>query len=302
MKISLGKFRKIYDIAVIGGGAAGISAAINGKAAMKDVVIFESDEPLLKIRKAREIRNYPGFPKATGEEISEAFLNHIKEMDIDLKREKVTGIVREKNFVIYTQKGKAWAKTVILAVGLKSEETFPGEEDLLGKGVSYCVLCDGAAYSGGKVAVISDSEEGEMEAEALKKDYGCGVVYIPLYELKSSDASFSILKNRPLAFKPREKGVEVEFKDMEEGLIVDGVFLIKQFTSPGRLVRGLKMRGRHIAVNRAMETNIPGVFAAGDCTGGPFKIAKAVGEGQIAALGAVRYISQLDSQKMEVKQ
>lgn len=299
MKLSLGRYRKTYDIAVIGGGAAGISAAINGKAAMKDVVIFESDEPMKKIRKAREIRNYPGFPKATGEAISRAFISHAEGMGVELRTEKVTGIVREKNFIVYTQKDRVRARSVILAVGLRSEETFPGEEELLGRGVSYCVVCDGAAHSGGRVAVISDSEEGETEADALRKDFGCEVTYIPLYKMETPVESLHVLHDKPVSLASRGKGVEVKFE--KDRLLVDGVFLIKQFTSPGRLVRGLKMEGRHISVNRDMETNIHGVFAAGDCTGAPFKIAKAVGEGQVAALSAVRYLSQLDRQEVEVR-
>jgi thioredoxin reductase (NADPH) len=300
MKISLGRYKKAYDIAVIGGGAAGISAAINGKAARKNVVVFESGQPLGKIRKAREIRNYPGFPLTTGEELSEAFLSHLRDMGVELRREKVTGIVREGDFVIYTPRGRVRARTVILAVGLRSEEVIPGEDELLGKGVSYCVVCDGAAYSGGKVAVISDSEEGEREAEALRADFGCEVTYMPLYDMGSSGKPYRVVRDKPLSLVSRAGGVEVE---LENGsLLVDGVFLIKRFTSPSRMLDGLEMRGRHIAVDRDMQTSVPGVFAAGDCTGGPFKIAKAVGEGQVAALSAIRYLSQRGSEEMEVMQ
>ncbi len=300
MRISLGRFKKTYDIAVVGAGAAGISAAINGKAAMKEVVVFESEQPMGKLRKAKEIRNYPGIPRATGEELSQAFLSHLREMGIELRKEKVTGVVRERDFVIYTQGGKVRAKAVILAVGLRREEVIPGEEKLLGRGVSYCVVCDGAAYGGGRVAVISDSDEGEREAEALKTCYGCEVTYIPLYGMRDFKRSYRVLHERPVALVPRGEGVEVLFED--GSLRVDGVFVLKQFTSPRRLVRGLKMRDNHIAVDGDMQTSVPGVFAAGDCTGSPFKIAKAVGEGQVAALSAIRYLSHRDPEEMEVVQ
>jgi thioredoxin reductase (NADPH) len=299
MKLSLGRFKKIYDIAIVGGGVAGIAAGINGAARMKKVIIFEAAEPMGKIRRAREIRNYPGFPGATGEEISRAFLRHAREMGIEMRSEKVTGIVKEGDFIIYTEEDKVLARSVVLAVGLVSEKMLPGEEELLGRGVSYCIVCDGAAYSGGKVAVISEEEEGEEDAAALVRDYSCEVTYLPLYETLMGNKPFEILKLRPRALNLQERKVEVSFED--RSLLFDGVFLIKKMTSPARLIRGLKMVDKYVQVNRNMETSIPGVFAAGDCTGAPFKIAKAIGEGQVAALNAVKYISNLDSQRVEAE-
>jgi thioredoxin reductase (NADPH) len=185
---------------------------------------------------------------------------------------------------------------VVLAVGVASEKKLPGEDELLGQGVSYCVTCDGAAYSGEKVAVVSESDEGEAEARALVEDYGCQVTYVPLYEMEG-ERGFEVLEARPLGFRARGKEVEVDLG--EEKLVVKGVFLIKPVIPPGSLIKGLRMEGKHIAVSRAMEASIPGVFAAGDCTGAPFQIAKAVGQGQVAALSAVKYLAAMRAGKVE---
>lgn len=297
--ISLGRFgKKPYDVVVIGAGPAGLSAAINAANRKKMVLVLDSKEPMGKIRMAKEIKNYPGFPMATGEEIASAFLLHAQEMGVEIRKAKVGEIVKGKNFRIYTEKGRIEARSVILAVGVTSEKKLPGEEELLGQGVSYCVTCDGAAYGEEKVAVIAESEEGEEEARALVQDYGCEVIYVPLYEMRGAKG-FEILKAKPLAVRARGKQVEVDFG--EKKLLVRGVFLIKQVISPASLIK-LKMEGKHIAVSKSLETGIPGVFAAGDCTGAPFQIAKAAGEGQVAALSAVKYLAALDAQKMEVKQ
>jgi thioredoxin reductase (NADPH) len=297
--ISLGRFgKKPWDVIIIGAGPAGISAAINVAVRKKKALVLDSGAPMGKIRRAKEIKNYPGFPMATGEEIAFAFLRHAQEMGVEIRKEKVGEIVKGRNFRIYTEKGRIDARSVILAVGVTSEKKLPGEEELLGQGVSYCITCDGAAYGGEKVVVIAESEEGDEEARALVQDYGCEVTYVPLYEMQGS-REFEILKAKPLAFRARGKQVEVDFGDQK--LLVRGVFLIKQVISPASLIK-LKMEGKHIAVNKGMETSIPGVFAAGDCTGAPFQIAKAVGEGQVAALSAVKYLAALDAQKVEVKQ
>lgn len=291
MKVSLGRFRKTYDIAVVGAGAAGISAAINAAARNKSVVVFEAEEPMGKIRRAPEIRNYPGIPGATGEDVARAFLRHALEMGVEIKKGRVGEIVKKDSFLIYTPGDRVEAGSVILAVGIAKEKKLPGEEELLGQGVSYCVTCDGAAYTGARVLVIAESEEGEEEARALVRDYGCRVTYVPLYEMRNG-GGFKVMEAVPRALRARGEEVEVDFG--EKKLLARGVFLIRRVISPASLIKGLRMRDGFIEVNRDMETNIPGVFAAGDCTGAPFQIAKAAGEGQVAALRAVKYLSALE--------
>jgi thioredoxin reductase (NADPH) len=299
-RISLGRFgKKPYDVIIIGAGPAGISAAINAAVRKKRALILDSREPMGKIRKAREIKNYPGFPRATGEEVASALLCHPLEMGVEIRKAKVGEVVKGKNFMIYTEKDRVKARSLILAVGVTIAKKLPGEEELLGQGVSYCITCDGAVYSGEKVVVISESDEGEEEAKALVQDYGCAVTYVPLYEMEGP-REFEILKCNPRALRARGKQVTVDFGDQK--LLVRAVFLIKSVIPPASLIKGLKMEGKHIAVNKGMETSIPGMFAAGDCTGSPYQIAKAIGQGQIAALSAVKYLAALDAQKAEVKQ
>jgi thioredoxin reductase (NADPH) len=136
------------------------------------------------------------------------------------------------------------------------------------------VTCDGLVYQGKKVAVLSDFEDGEGEVKALEEDHRCKVVRIPAER---------VLKLRAI-------GGKVEILHKEGKSQVDGVFIIRKGISPASILRGLKIKEGYVSVDSRMETNIRGVFAAGDCTGPPFQIAKAVGQGQVAALSAANYL------------
>ena len=188
------------------------------------------------------------------------------------------------------------AKTLILALGLSKSRSIPGEAEYLGKGVSYCATCDGMLYRGKKVAVVGENEEGEAEANFLAEV--AEVTYIPLYQpVLHLKENVTVVQGKPKAVLG-ENGRVTALELDGEPLACDGIFFAKNTTPPESLLFGLQTDGKSIAVNRSMETNLPGVYAAGDCTGAPYQIAKAVGEGLVAALSAA---AEIDRRSREQK-
>jgi thioredoxin reductase (NADPH) len=190
--------------------------------------------------------------------------------------------------------GKTYsAKSVIIATGVSFGKAYEGEEQFLGRGVSYCATCDAPLYKGKKVAVIAQTEKEEEEAKFLAEV--CEKVsYIPLYKKEefefSGNGKIEIIKDVPLSFQGRMKAEKLVMKNGE--VEADGFFILRDSISPKQLVPGLELDGNHIAVNRKMETNIKGCFACGDITGLPYQYVKSAGEGNVAALSAVAYLSK----------
>jgi thioredoxin reductase (NADPH) len=282
--------RKSYDIAIVGAGPAGISAAINGAVRKKEVLLIDKLAPMNKIEKAEMIPNYPGLPGIKGPRLKKAFLDHLAGFNIKIETSNVSKIVKMgKRLTIYTKKDVFEAKSAILCTGIVREKKIKGENELIGKGVSYCVTCDGLLYQGEKVGVISDLEEGEYEAKTLDKEYDCDVIYIPGYKIENPlPDSITVINKKPLELK--RKGAEIEISLEGKNILVKGVFIIREGIPPATIMVRLETKGGYVSVNNKMETSIKGVFAAGDCTGPPFQIAKAVGQGQVAALSAVKYL------------
>ncbi len=282
-----------YDVIVVGSGPAGISAAINVANRKRTAVVMDGQTPFGRTRKAHSIPNYPGFTFASGEELAAALLRHLEEFDVPLIREKAGKILQgEDEFIVFSEREVYHARAVVLATGVYREAEIEGEEELVGQGVSYCVTCDGRLFAGRRAAFISSTAQGEEEAAVLAEDYAVDVTYLPLYggDHRLPEGVRVIEGARPARLARVAGGVQVSLPG--EDLLVDAVFIAKPSVSPRTLLEGLASDGRHITVNRQMETGIPGVFAAGDCTGEPYQIAKAVGEGQVAALHAVRFLRE----------
>ena len=289
-----------YDVVVVGAGPAGISAAINIANRKKTVAVFDSQRPFAKTGKAPKIPNYPGFTFATGRELAEAFVGHLEKFAVPFFKEKIAKImVDEDEIVVFSDQDMYHARAVVLATGVYREADLEGEDALVGQGVSYCANCDGRLFSGREVAFVSYIPEGEEEAAILAEDLGVRVTYIPLYpgEYALPEGVRVVPRQRPDRLYRGNGKIHVQLKG--EVLIVDGVFVHRQSVPPRDLVEGLELEGPHIVVNRRMETTVPGVFAAGDCTGEPYQIAKAVGEGQVAALQALRYLRERQAPQVE---
>ena len=280
----------MFDVAIIGSGPAGVSAALTLKSLNKNFIWLSGSTVSQKVARAELIKNYPGLPDVTGGELAWTFKNHCEGMGIKVTERLVTGVYETDGyFTLLAQDEQYEAKTVILCTGVQTLKPIVGEEEFLGRGVSYCATCDGFLYKGKTIAVLCTDKKYEHEIEFLA-DLSEKTYVMPMYkgyEIKSDKAEI-ILKS-PVKFTGGMRLEKVCFKDGE--LLVDGVFVLRGSVSPSTLVHGLKVENGHIAVNRGCETNIAGIFAAGDCTGRPYQYVKAAGEGNVAAHSAVEYLA-----------
>lgn len=282
---------KRYDIAVIGTGPAGLEAAITAKVRNKDVLLLGNRNLSNKVTKAHTIRNYLGLPEVTGEEMQKVFLQHLHGMDIGITEDQVNAVYAMGDyFAIQGHQGMYEAEAVILACGLSVAKPFPGEVENLGRGVSYCATCDAALYKGKSAVVIGYSVEHEKEAEFLA-EIAEKVYYIPMYDnLGTLGSDVQIIPGaQPKAIEKATQGVKLQ---LEHGALeVDGIFILREDVPPTQMVPGLTIQDNQVIVDRNMKTNIDGLYACGDITGAPYQYIKAAGEGNVAALTAVRELA-----------
>lgn len=283
-----------YDVAIIGSGPAGLSAAVTLKIRNKKVIIFGSKNLSAKLEKAHEIQNYLGFPAIKGEDLMKNFQNHISSLGIKITEDSITACYSLGDYFSLTSRSNKTyiAKSVILASGVNFGKPYKGEEEFLGRGVSYCATCDAPLYKGKKVVVIAQTSKEEEEAKFLSEV--CEkVYYIPLYkdETNISDvANIEIIKDEIVSIEGMMKANKLVLKNQE--ITADGFFILRDSVSPKQLVPGLELDENHVKVNRNMETNLKGLFACGDIAGLPYQYIKSAGEGNIAALSAVKYLSK----------
>ena len=201
---------EIYDIAIIGTGPAGVSAAITATIRNKKIILFGSRELSDKIRKAHLIQNYPGLPECSGEDLSNAFAAHLEKMGIEITEEKINAVYpMGETFALQTMKNEMHqARSVILACGMVQGKLLPGEEELVGRGVSYCATCDAPLYRGRSVAVIGYSPEAEEEVNFLS-EVASEVLYFPVYRDEPKVAeSVKVLRQIPQAILNKEAAEE----------------------------------------------------------------------------------------------
>ena len=284
-----------YDIAIIGTGPAGLSAAVTAKIRNKSVLLIGSRDLSPKVTKAHAIQNYLGLPNIPGADLGAAFQASIDAVGVAVTEDKITAAYNMGDF--YALQGAETmyeAGALILATGMVPGKLLPGEEALLGRGVSYCATCDAALYRGKTVAVIGYSPKEEHEAAFLSEVAAC-VNYFPMYqEIESLPESVRVIREKPLEIR-QENGLR-QVVTAENTYGFDGVFILRDSISPGQLVPGLEIENNHVKVDRTMATNLPGCFACGDVVGLPYQYIKAAGEGNVAALSAAAY---LDMKKRE---
>ncbi|WP_461205159.1 NAD(P)/FAD-dependent oxidoreductase [Clostridium sp. DL1XJH146] len=281
-----------YDIAIIGSGPAGLEAAINSKIRNKKIIIFGSDSLSNKLIKAPKVNNFLGFFDVTGLELKDQFKNHIDNMGIEITNERINNVYAMGDYFGLMVNEKMYeAKTVILATGVQNVKGFKGEEEFLGRGVGYCATCDAPLYKEKVVTIIGYNKEAEEEANYVS-ELASKVYYIPMNNKEPKlKEGIDILKARPVEIVGDKHVEKLLLKDGE--IKTDGIFILRDSISPNQLVPGLLIDDNHIKVNRSMETNIKGLYAAGDCTGKPYQYIKSAGEGQVAALKAVEYLDSL---------
>ncbi len=281
------------DLAIVGNGPAGWSCAMTARMRGLNAVVIAPAGAGGWLSGAERIDNYPGLPQVSGRELLERF----RQQALALGAEEKNALVRQimpsgERFLLLAENNVLEAKAVALCMGAARPVLLPGEEELLGGGVSYCATCDGMFYRGKRVAVLSASASG-MEEAAFLHSLAESVDY---YALKPHDASALPDGVQTVAEKPRsltrEQGGIALTTDRETHLY-DGVFIFRTAVPLRMLLDGLETDGGAIRVDRSMRASLPGVFAAGDVTGGPLQIAKAVGEGNVAAIAAAEFIAKL---------
>ena len=280
------------DIAIVGSGPAGISAALNAKIRNKTFKVFGTKEISPKLVKAHQINNYLGFYGKSGKEIRDEFAKHLEAMDIERTEEKINNIYSMGDyFALMGSKNTYEATTVILATGVNFGKPLKGEEEYLGRGVGYCATCDAPLYKDKIVTIIAYNKHEESEANFLAQ-VASKVYYIPMYkEEVEVDESIEIIKDTPVEIVGEQFVQKLILKNNE--IETDGLFILRDSISPGQLVPGLELDKNHVQVDRKMATNLKGCFAAGDIVGIPYQYIKAAGEGNIAALSAVSYLDEL---------
>ena len=280
-----------YDIAIIGTGPAGLEAAITAKIRNKKIILFGNKNLSLKVEKAHTIQNYLGLPNIGGEELKAAYEAHLKAMDIEITEDKINAVYAMGGYFALQGNGTNYeAQTVILATGVSTAKAYPGEEQFLGRGVSYCATCDAFFYRGRDVAVVGSGEYALHEVQAL----------LPV----ASSVTLLLNGAPPAAQFPPEVTVRPEKIDavlgeqkvtgvqLAGGEVVElaGVFIALGVAGSTALARkiGAAVENNRIVTDGKMQTTVPGLYAAGDCTGGLLQVAKAVYEGALAGTEAAK--------------
>ncbi len=281
----------MVDIAIVGKGPAGLSCAITARMRGLETLVVGPAKNTSWLARTEHIDNYPGLPRGSGAKLLEAFEAQAKEMGVNIQDGLVRQILpSDDGFMLLVESEVVEARTIVLAMGAARPQLLPGEEELLGTGVSYCATCDGMLYRGKRLGVLSASEEGAEETHFLA-GLAASVEY---YQLKKHDAgalpgTVTAVDEQPVSLSRRPEGICLSTKQGEH--CYDGVFIFRNAVSLGMLLPDLATEGSFIPVDRNMRTNVPGVFAAGDCTGKPLQVAKAVGEGNVAAIAAAEYLA-----------
>ena len=286
----------MYDVIIIGAGPAGISAGLYAKRANLNVLIIYKEQAGLE--KAEQIENYYGFENGiTGKELYETGIRQAQNLGIDIKREEVINIqMEEKNeYKIITENGTYISKTVIFATGNKKNvPKIKGIKDFEGRGVSYCAVCDGFFYRNKDISVLGNGKYAISETNELINIANSITILTDGKEepeIRSDKVKIDTRKIREVRGDKRIE--EIDFED-NSTMKTDGLFVALGVAGSAEFAKklGIITNKDRIVVNENMETNIPGIYACGDCTGGLLQISKAVYEGAKAGLQVVRYLKK----------
>lgn len=279
---------------IVGSGPAGVSAALYLARAGVSVTILSKDGGALL--KADKIENYYGFAEPiSGKELYEQGLANAKRLGCTVKEEEVIGVSFLNTLAVQTTEATYEAEAVILATGAsRTAPKIDGLARLEGHGVSYCAICDAFFYRGKNVAVIGSGEYALHEAQTLLPVAGSVTMLTNGAPLTVEVPESIAVDTRKIVSIDGEDTVSgVTFADGET-LAADGVFVAVGVASSADLARklGALTEGNRIVTNENGETNLPGLYAAGDCTGGLLQIAEAVAKGAKAGLAAVRFLRE----------
>jgi thioredoxin reductase (NADPH) len=310
--VEMSRQEKVYDVIVVGSGPAGLSAGMNAARAGLRTLILEADE-LGGVAGTSLYENYPGFPEGiTALELVKRMKTQASRFDAEIRYlEEVTELDLKQDLKkVTTSKALYNSLSLVIATGTQRRKLgVPGEAELVGRGVSYCRVCDGPFFKGLKVAVVGFAKDAttdslllsEIAREVLLITQGERIkVSKELMKKLSEKANVKAVKGRVTAVLGAQvvKAIKIRLENNEELTErVDGVFVsLGRAPATGIVERaGVEMDERGcIKVDRWQRTSIRGVFAAGDCTCGGMQVATAVGEGAMAAMKAVGHVKQME--------
>ena len=302
--------QKLYDVIIIGGGPAGLSAAVYTARSGRSTLVIEKGAIGGQAINTSMVENYPGFEAINGVDLTQAMYRQVKKFGIEEVYGEVTGIeVKDGVKIVKTSQGDFTAKVVIIAAGLERQKLgVPGEKEFTGRGVSYCATCDGAFFRDQKVAVIGGGNAALTEALEIVRFASKVTVIHRRNELRAT----KILQDR--AFKESKlnfiwnsaveeiigdaavrKIIVRHIKNRETTTLeVTGVFVAVGFTPNTGYLKGLVETDEagSIITNQVMETSVPGIFAAGDIRSGSIRqLIASAGDGAVAAVSAEKYLS-----------
>jgi len=282
----------MYDAVIIGSGPAGLSAALYTSRANLKTLVIGKDRGALE--RAERIENYFGMAEpVSGCELVENTRAQARSLGAELLEDEIFHISWNGHFLLEGRGGSYEAATVLLATGsARKTVRLKGIKELEGKGVSYCAVCDAFFYRGRRVAVLGNEEYAVHELKQLLPVVQSAVLLTNGAELRARVPEDVEVIEKPLASVDGTELVEgVTFAD-GTSIHTDGLFVALGSAGAAELARkaGAMLDGRNIKVNEKMETNIPGLYAAGDCTGGLLQISTAVGEGALAAMSMIKFV------------
>lgn len=287
----------MYDCIIIGKGPAGISAAIYISRSNLKCLVIGKDQTALK--KAKKIENYYGFENPiSGEELFRRGINQAKEQNIEVKNDEVLDIeYGNETYIVKTVNSEYETKTIVLATGKsRKSSNIDGEKEFEGKGISYCAICDGFFFKNKNVAVIGSGEYALHEAEVLKNVTPNVTIFTngkTLPENRSIKIQ-NVIEGKIDSIRGNKKVENIVLED-DRNIPVDGIFIAQGIASSSDFAKklGIIVKNNDIVVNENMETNVPGIYAAGDCTGGLLQISKAVYEGAKTGLSIAKNLKNI---------
>ena len=279
----------VYDVIIIGAGPAGISASIYAKRANLSVLVLYYGESNLE--KAEKIDNYYGFENGIeGTTLYQTGIKQAENLGIDVKKEEVINIEKIENFKVYGLNNEYESKTLIISTGNKKlRPNIIGIDKFEGKGISYCAICDGFFYRNKNVAIIGNGEFALHEAEDLK-NIVAKITILTNGEELSKNTDYEVIKTKIKEIHGDVKVSQIEFED---GTFkdIDGIFIALGEAGGSNFAKkmGVILDGDNIKVDENMMTNIDGLYSCGNVNGGLLQVCKAVYEGAVAGLSAVKY-------------
>ena len=301
-------FEKTYDLIVLGGGPTAIGCAIYAARFALNVLIVGKTFGGL-IATTHLVENYPGITSTSGQGLMDMFKEHMNSLSIPYISDEIRSIEKaEDHFILHSFFQKFKAYTVCIATGSERKKLgIPGEEEFAGRGVSYCATCDGPFYKDKVVIVVGGSDSAAKEALFLSQNVKKVYIVYRGEEIRAEPINKKrVYENEKIEFIYKTNIVEIKGDTSVKSVIfdngkefeIDGVFIEVGSIPNSDLAKRISVKTNEkneIKINRKSETNIPGIFAAGDVADAPFKQAiTGVAEGVIAALSAFDYVKEMN--------